>query len=274
MPRISGVVIAYNEEQYIGQCLESLKRVVDEIVVVDSGSADRTAEISRSMGAVCITQPFLGYIEQKNFALAQATYDHVLSLDADEMLSDELAEAILAVKDSWSHDAYCFNRLNRFCGQWLRYTNFYPDRKLRLWDRRKGRWGGVNPHDRVVMQKGASVARLPGDLLHYMCDSYEEHLDTINRFSTIAAKEAFKRGIGCSAWKVLYKTCWRFIQHYVVKAGFLMGYTGFVVSYQDAFHCFQKYARLRHLIKNSGQSAKQSQADGLAQELNKNQRGL
>lgn len=237
-----------NEEKYIGQCIESLQQVADEVLVVDSCSSDRTPEICRSMGARLITQPFLGYIEQKNFAMEKAAYDHILSLDADEMLSDELIASIKEVKSNWKQDGYRFNRLNRFCGKWLRFTNHYPDRKLRLWDRRKGRWGGMNPHDRVVMKEGSSIARLRGDILHYMCDSHEESLDTINRFSTIAAREAHARGESCPAFKVFYKTIWRFLQHFVVKGGFMLGYTGFVVSYQDAFHCFQKYVKLRHLI--------------------------
>lgn len=245
---VSGVVIAFNEEEYIGQCIRSLQRVCDEVVVVDSLSTDRTPEICKSMGVRFIEQPFLGYIEQKNFALEQAKYDHVLSLDADEALSDELIASIGRVKTNWTHDGYVFNRMNRFCGKWLRYTNHYPDRKLRLWDRRKGSWGGVNPHDKVIMEDGASTKRLKGDLLHWMCDSYEEHLDTINRFSTIAAAEAYRKGETCSAWKVWYKTCWRFMQHFLIKRGFLHGYMGFVVSYQDAFLCFQKYVKLRHKI--------------------------
>ena len=248
MPPISGVIIAFNEEKYIAQCIRSLQKVADEVVVVDSCSTDRTPEICRELGAVLYEQPFLGYIEQKNFALAKASHNHVLSLDADEALSEELVESICAVRENWSHDAYTFNRRNRFCGRWMRYTNLYPDRKLRLWDRRKGQWGGVNPHDKVVMGSGSTTGFLRGDLLHWMCDSYEEHLDTINRFSTIAAGEAMKQGIRCSAWKVFYKTVWRFIQNYFIKKGFLDGYMGFVVSYQDSFLCFQKYVRLRHLL--------------------------
>jgi len=254
MPPISAVIIALNEEKYIGQCIRSLQAVADEVVVVDSGSVDRTPEICRSLGVAFYTQPFLGYIEQKNYALGKASYDHVLSLDADEALSEELTREIKRIKENWTHDGYRFNRLNRFCGKWLRYTNYYPDRKLRLWDRRKGKWGGVNPHDKVVMDADARVTKLKGNLMHWMCDSYEEHVDTINRFSTIAAAEAFRKGVSCSAWKVVYKTFWRFIQHFVVKRGFLLGYMGFVVSYQDAFLCFQKYVKLRHLIKTAQKS--------------------
>ncbi len=228
-----------------------MQGVVDEIVVVDSLSSDKTPEICRSLGAKLIQQPFLGYIEQKNFALKEATYDHVLSLDADEALSESLAASIKEVRQKWLYDSYRFNRMNRFCGKWMRYTNYYPDRKLRLFDRRKGRWGGVNPHDRVVMEKGATTGFLTGDLLHWMCDSLQEHMDTINRYSGIAAMEAFKNGVRCPVWKVWYKPLWRFFQYYVVKRGFLDGYMGLVVSRHAAFMCFQKYARLRCLLLES-----------------------
>ena len=199
MPGISAVIISYNEEKYIGQCIRSLQNVADEIVVVDSLSTDNTPQICRDLGVKFFQQKFLGYIEQKNFAMDKASYDHVISLDADEALSEELTSSILKVKENWEYDAYSFNRLNRFCGHWLRHTNYYPDRKLRMWDRRKGRWGGVNPHDKVIMQKGATSSVLKGNILHWMCDSFEEHLETINNFTTIAAREAFRSGTPCSA---------------------------------------------------------------------------
>ncbi len=253
MPSVSGVIITLNEEKNIERSIRSLQRVADEIVVVDSCSSDRTPEICKDLGVKFFTQPFLGYVEQKNFALGLASYDHVLSLDADEALSDKLVASILKIKNQWKYDSYRFNRLNRFCGKWMYHTNFYPDRKLRLFDRRKGKWGGVNPHDRVEMQHDATTGFLKGDLLHWMCDSLDEHVETINRFSSIAAREAFERGVSCSAWKVFYKPVWRFIQYYLVKHGFLDGYMGLVVSRHAAFLCFQKYARLRQLILKNNQ---------------------
>ncbi len=251
MPPISGVIITYNEEQYIGACIRSLQQVADEVVVVDSFSTDKTPEICQSLGVRFIKKGFSGHIEQKNFAVQQASYDHILSLDGDEILSDELTNSVRKVKDNFTHDAYSFKRLNNFCGKWMYATNLYPDRKIRLWDRRKGQWGGTNPHDKVLMQKGASVQRLDGSILHYMCDSLEEYLDTINRYTTIAAREAWIQGHTGSAFKVFYKTVWRFIRNYFLKKGFIAGYTGFVVSYCDAFSCFMKYVKLRNITKAS-----------------------
>ena len=146
--KISAVIITYNEEHNIGRCLDSLLAVVDEIVVVDSYSSDRTEEICRSYNAVFIQHKFTGHIEQKNWAILQANSPYILSLDADEALSTELKDSILKVKEKWTHDAYYFNTLTTTCGKWIRHTSWNPSRKLRLSDARKGSWGGVNPHDK------------------------------------------------------------------------------------------------------------------------------
>ena len=165
--RLSAVIITYNEERNIQRCLESLNGVVDEIVVVDSYSTDRTEEICASFDTRFIRHRFIGHIEQKNWAILQASSPYVLSLDADEALSDELRASILRVKENWTHDGYNFNRLTNYCGKWIRNTSWYPSKKLRLWDARKGSWGGFNPHDRYYLNRGASRHFLKGDIHHY-----------------------------------------------------------------------------------------------------------
>jgi glycosyltransferase involved in cell wall biosynthesis len=247
MPKISGVVIAHNEEKYIARCIRSLQAVADEVVVVDSGSTDRTTEICRELGVRLYRQDFLGYVEQKNHAVSLAAYDHILSLDADEAISRPMAEAILEIKKNWTHDGYVFPRMNCFCGRWMRYTNLYPDRKLRLFDRRRAAWGGVNPHDKVVLANGASSRQVKAPLLHWMCDSLEEQLEKNNRFSTIAARAADDNGTRASFRKLVLHPFWRFIHNFVVKGGFLEGRHGFVVSWFSAMLCFEKYAKLRAL---------------------------
>ena len=144
---ISAVIIAFNEEKNIERCILSLKNVVDEIVVVDSFSKDKTKEICLAHNVVFIEHSFKGHIEQKNWAYTQASNNYVLSLDADEALSDELKNSILAIKNNWKNDGYAFNRLTSYCGKWIKHCGWYPDIKLRLWDRRKGTWKGINPHD-------------------------------------------------------------------------------------------------------------------------------
>lgn len=139
--KISTVIITYNEEKHIARCLASVEEVSDEILIIDSHSSDRTVEIAKEFGAKVILHEFEGHIQQKNFAMGEAQYDYVLSLDADEMLSIELIRSIVAVKSNVQADAYQFNRLNNFCGKWIKHGLWYPDRKIRLWDRTKGKWG-------------------------------------------------------------------------------------------------------------------------------------
>ena len=155
MVKISAVIITQNEERNIGRCIDSIVSVADEIVVIDSYSTDRTCDIALEKGARVVKHPFKSHIDQKNYAITQASYDVVLSLDADEYLSEELTKSILGVKESWPFEAYRMNRLSNYGGKWIRHGNWYPDQKIRLWNKRKGLWGGENPHDKVVLKKGS-----------------------------------------------------------------------------------------------------------------------
>lgn len=247
MVKISAVIITLNEEKVIERCIKSMQRVADEIVIVDSYSTDKTEEISRKLGAKFIQHPFNGYRDQKNFALQQATYDYVLSLDADEALSIELEKSILQIKENWQHDAYKFNRLNYCCGQWIKHTDWYPDRKIRLFDRRKGEWCGANIHEVVEMNEGSKVGILKGDLLHWTYNSYEQLVEVMNKYSTLSAKEYFNRGKKSSFIKIVISPFWRFIHSYFIRLGFLDGYGGFIVSISAAKLNQLKYVKLRHL---------------------------
>lgn len=246
---ISGTIITLNEEANIRDCIASLLPVVDEVVVIDSYSNDRTQAICEEMGARFLQHPFGGHIEQKNYAMQQAAHDYVLSLDADERLSPEMAQSVLAAKADWAADGYAFNRLNNYCGTWLRYA-WYPDRKVRLWDRRCGQWGGTNPHDKVVVQ--GQVKRLYGDLLHYPYHSVMEHLDQIGKFARIAAQAKFEQGKQVSFVRDLVIGPWfQFFRLYVLKRGFLDGGYGFVYCGLSAVLNFLKYARLWELRRHA-----------------------
>jgi len=165
MLKLSGVIITYNEERNIERCLESLVGVVDEIVVVDSFSNDNTKAICKKYKVQFIEQEFLGYVEQKNFALQHASFNHIVSLDGDEALSDTLQQSIKAVKTNWTKDGYYCNRYNNFCGQWIKYSDWYPNRKLRVFDKRNAKWKGINPHDNVVLNDSKQTAGfLEGDI--------------------------------------------------------------------------------------------------------------
>jgi glycosyltransferase involved in cell wall biosynthesis len=247
MHPISGIIITYNEEENIERCVRSMQTVADEIIVVDSLSTDRTREICEGLGVRFYEQAFMGYKEQKNFALQFASHDYVLSVDADEAISVSLMNSILEARKQLRYDAYSFNRLNNYCGQWILHSNWYPDKKIRLFNKHKAHWGGVNPHDKVVLQEGATVKHLSGDLLHWVLDSYDEHIDKANRFSSIAAMEQFRMGKRSSVAKIIINSGWRFIKAYFLKRGFMDGFNGFAISCFSAYTSFLKYMKLRKL---------------------------
>ena len=244
---ISAVIITFNEEQNIKRCLDSLSGVADEIVVVDSYSTDRTEEICRSFNVRFIKHRFNGFIEQKNWAILQANSPYILSLDADEALSDELKSSILHVKENWSHDGFYFARMTNYCGKWIRHTSWYPSRKLRLWDSRKGSWGGINPHDRFRLYRGASSLFLKGDILHYSYYTISGHLEQINQFSTTLAYSYYEQGRRDSFLNIVFRPFWRFLKDFIFLRGFMDGYYGFVVSVNSAHEVFLKYVKLRNL---------------------------
>ncbi|MBN2862644.1 MAG: glycosyltransferase family 2 protein [Bacteroidales bacterium] len=247
MPKISAVIISYNEESYIEKCLGSLNGIADEIVIIDSYSTDSTELVCKKFNVRFISHEFEGYTEQKNFALSMATHKYVLSLDADEALSDELRKSILEIKDDLRYDGYIFNRRNNYCGRWMKRSCLSPDRHLRLFDSSKGKWMGPNPHDRFQLIPGTKSLKLKGDMNHWNYSSYEDHMDKMNRFSTISAKEYFKEGRKAGPCKALYHMMWRFIRSFIVEAGFLNGYDGFTYSSITAWSSFLKYSKLRKL---------------------------
>ena len=164
MQQLSVSIITFNEEKNIARCLDSIKEIANEIVVVDSNSTDNTESICNQYDVRFIKQSFLGYIEQKNFALEKCKYHYVLSLDADECLSNDLIQSIKNIKQNgFDADAYTMNRLSNFCGKWIKYGTWYPDTKLRILDTKKGKWGGTNPHDKLEMQPNSSTVFLKGD---------------------------------------------------------------------------------------------------------------
>lgn len=250
---ISAVIITKNEEKNIGRCIDSVMDVADEIVVVDSYSTDRTRDLCNSRRIVFVQNDFEGHIEQKNFAVSCAAYDHILSLDADEALSEELMHSLLAVKQNWQYDGYSFNRLTKYCGKWIRHSGWYPDTKLRLWDRRKGQWGGVNPHDRVMMDDGSRVTHIDGDLHHYSYHSIKDHIDRINSFSEIAARQAFAGGRKANLIiDIVLNPLFTFLKKYFLKLGIIDGYQGFMIAVHSAYGKFLKYIKLRELNKKNG----------------------
>lgn len=255
MPKLSVAIITLNEERNIGRCIDSVNGIADEVVVVDSFSTDKTAEICRSKGARFIQHAFGGHIEQKNFVLTQTLYPHVLSLDADEALDDTLKNDILAVKAHWQYDGYEMNRLTNYCGKWIRHCGWYPDRKLRLFDKNKGKWGGINPHDRYEMP-GARIGRLKGDILHYSYYTKEDHLKQIEYFTNILSAAMFEKGRKAPLWRIYLSPAFKFFKDYVLRLGILDGRAGLQICGLSAKATYIKYRKLSELCKGTKQAHK------------------
>jgi len=253
--RISAVIITYNEEKNISRCIESVLTIADEILVVDSFSSDSTPEICHSFETKFIQHEFNSHIEQKNYALSQAKYDHCLSLDADEALDEKAIESIIKIKEKFEFDGYTINRLNNYCGSWIRHGGWYPDTKLRLWNRRKGKWGGQNPHDKVEMSKNAATGNLQGEILHYTVDSISAHIKQMNFFTDIAANELHQEGKSFNILHLIFRPLFRFFRDYLLRLGFLDGLPGFVIALISAHGVFLKYCKLYYTRKNNEQSS-------------------
>lgn len=248
MFKLSVAIITYNEEKNIQRCLESVFPIADEIVIVDSLSTDRTEEISLSFkhktDLKFIKQAFLGYIEQKNFALAQTSHDYVLSLDADEALSPELLQSIKDAKRNFKAKAYSFHRLTHYVDQWIHHSGWYPDTKLRLVHKNFAQWNGVNPHDILTLKVDTPTTLLKGNLLHYSYDSISSHLTQTNKFTSIAAKAAFEKGQTANLFQIVTRPFFKFLRDYFFKKGFLDGRYGFIICFINALAAMLKYAKL------------------------------
>ena len=247
MVKLSVAIITFNEEHNIERCIKSIIDVADEIVVVDSYSTDNTKEICLRHGVKFIENKFIGHIEQKNFALSQVSHEYVLSLDADEALSDNLKRNILKLKENFSSDGYYFNRLTHYVDQFIYRCGWDPDQKLRLFKKSKAEWSGSNPHDIIKMKEGSRQSYIQGDLLHYSYDSITDHVTQTNKFTTIAAKAAFNAGIKSSSFKIVSRPLLKFFKDYFLKRGFLDGRYGFIICCINSLSALLKYSKLKDL---------------------------
>lgn len=251
MVQLSVVIITFNEEKNIGRCLESVREIADEIVIVDSYSTDNTEQICNSYGTRFIKHNFEGYIKQKNYALKQAKFKHVLSLDADEALSVQLKASILKIKSKFEADGYTMNRLTNYIGTWVHHCGWYPDTKLRLFNREIGKWGGIDPHDEFSFNQRSNIKHLKGDILHYSYYSIEDHYNQVEHFTDIASKAYFKKGKKASTIKLVFSPVFKFIRDYFFLLGFLDGKVGLRICWISAGATRTKYVKLKKLnIKN------------------------
>ncbi len=247
--QISAVIITHNEERNIARCLESLWGIADEIIVVDSFSTDRTQEICREYKTRFYQRAFDGYSSQKNYGISLAGFPYILSLDADEALTECLKKDLMRVKDQGIHDGYRVRRSANYCGKWIRHGGWYPDIKLRLFDKSKGTWSDHLVHEEVVMAEGSTVDLLKGNLLHYSYYSITEHIVQSDRYSMLAAEELYCRGASFELLRMVVKPGFRFIRDYFFRLGFLDGFYGFVIAGITAHAVMIKYAKLHALKK-------------------------
>jgi glycosyltransferase involved in cell wall biosynthesis len=241
--KLTVTVITYNESAHIAAALESVAWA-DEIIVVDSGSTDGTPEIARAKATRVITRGWPGYSAQKNFAADQASHDWVLSMDADERVTPELAAEIRAVlaRGPEAH-GYRVRRVSHYLGKWIRSTDWFPDYQLRLYDRRSGRWNGMKIHESFRLRDG-HPARLHGELEHYAYRDLAHHLAKINAYTTLIAEQWHEEGRRTNMLMMAVHPVFAFFRNYVVRTGFKDGTAGFVVSVMNSYYVFLKLAKL------------------------------
>lgn len=245
---LSVVIITYNEEKNIETCIRSALSVADEIVVLDSCSTDRTALLVKQLGGIVYQRKFDGYGAQKNAATSLASHDYILFLDADESLSETLRESIRREKEQgFPCDGYIMNRLNNYCGRWIRHGSWYPDKKLRILNRQKGVWSLDIVHETLVPQEGALIQYLKGDLLHYTYSNFNDHIEKNNKYSTLSARLLYMKGKKAGMGKIIFNPFWAFFTSYFLRTGFLDGFYGFVIAVNIAHLTFLKYIKLYQL---------------------------
>ena len=243
--KISATIITCNEERNLPRAIESL-RCCDEIVVIDSGSTDRTVEVAERFGARVLEANWRGYAGQKNYASDMACNDWILSIDADEALSEDLEGEIWHLKKNGATcDGYTMPRLAQYLGKWILHSGWHPDRKIRLFDRRKSKWVGEYVHESVVVN--GSIGELAGNLLHYTCGSLSEHLKTMDRYTTLAAEEIVARKLPVTYRNLLLDPPWTFFRTYVLQRGFLDGVEGLAIAHMAALYTFIKHAKARFM---------------------------
>jgi glycosyltransferase involved in cell wall biosynthesis len=242
VPGVTATIITLNESANIAAALESVSWA-DEIIVVDAESTDDTVAIARRFTDRVIVRAWPGYIDQKNHAASLATHDWVLSLDADERVTPALAGEIRALLAADPADAgYRVPRISHYLGRWIRSTDWYPDYQLRLYDRRRARWTGRYVHESV--QADGAVGRLRADLQHYPYRDVSHHLRTIDRYSSLAARQMHEDGRHAGAWQMVLHADAAFLRNYVVRGGFRDGAAGLIVSMLNAYYVLLKFVKL------------------------------
>jgi len=260
---ISVCIVCFNEENNIRRCLESIKWVKEyggEIVIVDSFSADKTVEICREYTDKVFQNQWPGFVNQKNYALSLAKNNWVLSVDADEVISDPLRNAIISEWQSGGYkafDGYLMKRHTFYLGKWINYGGWYPDYKIRLFRKSKARWGGRDPHDRIIMEKSSPTKKLNYDIIHYTYKNISHQIKTIDRFSDASSDALLSEGKTFCLCNLIFRPPIKFIETYILKLGFLDGLAGLIIAVSSSFYVFIKYAKMWESAKRKDEETQE-----------------
>lgn len=247
---LSVIIMTYNEEANLPRCLDSVKGLGDEIFILDSYSTDSTLDIASRYGARVEQHDFETFYRQRRRLIEKATYDWVLLLDADEQLSPELFASIEAVRAMPAYDGYYCNRRNRIGDTWIRHGSWYPDKKLRYFNRTKIVHVDNDPHDLLKPAPGAIVSRLKGDILHTSDKNLAGRFQAIERYSTRAANAYHAKGRRASLMRMLFKPCLRFFNSYILRLGLLDGYYGWIIARSEAMYVWMREVKLWEKQRN------------------------
>jgi glycosyltransferase involved in cell wall biosynthesis len=251
MSKISAVIITFNEEEKIERTLNSLKQVADEIIVIDSYSTDNTANICEKLGVKVIRHEWQGFAQTKNFGNQSASHGYILSIDADEVLSEELINSIKSVKNNL-YGAYKFNRLTNYCGKWIRHSGWYPDSKVRLFNKHEAEWEGEYLHESLKIKSPVEIKTLQGNLFHYSFRSLSDHIGRINKYSDVDARELFRSKAKFLYLNMMFTPVLKFFKTYFIKLGILDGFAGLCIASFSAIDVFIRYAKVILLRREEG----------------------
>ncbi|MBD3639098.1 MAG: glycosyltransferase family 2 protein [Crocinitomicaceae bacterium] len=254
MDKLSVVIITLNEERNIARAIDSVLKVADEIIVVDSYSEDRTKEICEHKGVRFIQRKWEGYAQTKNYANDQAENEWIFSLDADEALDEKMQMAVLKLKQEGFKGVYLVNRLTNYCGKWIKHSTWYPDWKIRIFPKSKTKWVGEYVHEELEFSEEMEEFKLEGHLHHYSYYSYKEHRKRADKYSILTAKKLHQAGRKVGPLRPVISQIGRFITMFFLKLGFLDGWEGFKIAQISAQSNKVKYKELRRLNKEDDQS--------------------
>lgn len=256
IPNISAVVITRNEEEMIGECIDSLLLVTNDIIIIDSGSTDRTEEICKSKGVRFYFKEWGGYSVNKNFGNEKSNNDWILSIDADERISPELAQSIENALQDTTNVAFDIRFKNNFCGKWIHYGSWITESHVRLFNKNKVKWGG-SIHE--TLEINGSVGKLKGFINHYTVRNMEKYIEKKNQYTSLQSNQLYKRGKKAPFYKIYLGPVFKFVSDYFFRLGFLDGFHGYLIAQENAHYVFLKYSKLKLLYMNGNNDTKNNE---------------